>query len=244
VEVIYEKKSPDQIADDGMVRVRCKDGYNMNIRALPLSEPDSFAVYERAKMEICEGEKLRITGNGRTADRHPLINKSIYTVDYISHDGRIVLENGWKLDRDFKHLDYGYTLTSHAAQGKTVDWVFVAQSAQLSFCASDLRQFYVSMTRGRKGSKLYGDDLELVEEIVSRRRERPMATEILQETDAERAAEFCPENSEAVEMKISECLGKAEAGELEMEAAAELERIVVAEPEKEIEREAEMEMEM
>jgi len=216
VEVIYEKKSPDQIADDGMVRVRCKDGYNMNIRALPLSEPDSFAVYERAKMEICEGEKLRITGNGYSADKHRLNNRKTYKVDYISHDGRIVLENGWKIDREFKHLNHGYANTSHGAQGQTVDWVFLAMSAQFSSCASDLRQFYVSMTRGRKGSKLYGDDLELVEEIVSRRRERPMATEILQETDAERAAEFCPENSEAVEIKISESLGKADAAELEI----------------------------
>jgi hypothetical protein len=46
---------------EGMVRVRCKDGYNSNIRALPLSEQETFSVYERAKMEICEGDRLRIT---------------------------------------------------------------------------------------------------------------------------------------------------------------------------------------
>ncbi|MGD0816185.1 MAG: MobF family relaxase [Verrucomicrobiota bacterium] len=203
---------------EGIVRVRCKDGYNSNIRALPLSEPETFSVYERAKMEICEGDRLRITGNGRTADKHPLNNKSVYTVDYFDHDGRIVLENGWKIDRDFKHLDYGYTLTSHAAQGKTVDWVFVAQSAQLSSCASDLKQFYVSTSRGRKGVKLYVDDLELLEENVSRRRERPMATEMLRgDMESEEAAEFQAESGESNEMKISESLGKTDAAKLEIE---------------------------
>jgi len=227
---------------DGMVRVRCKDGYNSNIRALPLSEPETFSVYERAKMEICEGDRLRITGNGRTADKHPLNNKSVYAVDYISHDGKIVLENGLKIDQEFKHLDYGYTLTSHAAQGKTVDWVFVAQSAELSYGASDLNQFYVSTSRGRKGVKLYTDDLELLIENVSRRRERPMATEMLQGKAEERAVEFQADNSEAVEMKVSDSLGKTEAGELAMEA--ELERIMLEKQEQELEQEEEMVMEM
>jgi hypothetical protein len=204
---------------EGMVRVRREDGYHSNIKALPLSMPEAFSVYERKKLEICEGDRLRITCNGRSADNHRLNNKDVHSVDYISHDGKIVLENGWKLDRDFKHLDHGYALTSHAAQGKTVDWVFVAESAQLSTWASDLRQFYVSMTRGRKGSKLYVDDLELVQENVSRRRERPMATEMLQEQAEEtRSMEVCAEKREAAEMNVSESLGKWGAREFAMEA--------------------------
>jgi hypothetical protein len=38
-----------------------------------------------------------------------------------------------------------------------VDWVFVAQTAQLSSCASDLRQFHVATSRGREGLKVYTD---------------------------------------------------------------------------------------
>jgi len=227
----------------GMVRVRCKNGFDSAIKALPLGAPETFAVYERQKLEVCEGDRLRITGNGRSADNHPLNNKSIYTVDYIDHDGRIVLENGWKLDTDFKHLDYGYTLTSHAAQGKTVDWVFVAQSAQLSSCASDLKQFYVSTSRGRKGVKLYVDDLELLIENVSWKRERPMATEILQAPVEEiQPVEIVAEN----EMKTAEVLGKQDALEMgvEAEAETELERSAVAEPERELVREEELELEM
>jgi hypothetical protein len=89
------------------------------------------------------------------------------------------LENGRKLGKDFAHLDYGYTLTSHAAQSKTVDCVFVAQTATLSSHASDLNQFYVAISRGRTELKIYTDNIGLLQENVSETRERPMAAEIL-----------------------------------------------------------------
>lgn len=170
---------------DGMVRVRHHEYCMDKIKALPLSEPDKFAVYERQTLEICEGDSIRITGNGRNAEGHHLVYGTTHVVDYFSHDGKIVLENGWKLDRSFKHLQHGYALTSNAAQGKTVDWVFVSETAELSSCASDLRQFYVSTSRGRKGVKIYTDDIELLKENVSWQRERPMATEIMKERQSE-----------------------------------------------------------
>ena len=190
---------------DGMVRVRSDDGFHSRIKALPLSEPSKFDIYERDTLEVCEGDRLRITGNGRTADGHRLSNRTVHTVDYIDRDGKIVLENGWRLDRNFKHLDHGYASTSHAAQGKTVDWVFVAESAQLSAGASDAQQFYVSTTRGRKGMKLYTEDLELLIENVSRVRERPMATEIVQ---GERQVEMVVEPGQ---VRSAEFLGKSAA---------------------------------
>jgi len=160
--------------------VRAKpDPYHTVIKALPLAEAENFSVYERKKLEICAGELLRVTSNSRTVDGHRLNNGNLYKVDYIAPDGRLVLENGWRLDKDFAHLQYGYTLTSHAAQGKTVDCVFVAQTARLSRYASDLKQFYVSTSRARHEIKIYTDDIELLKENVSRVRERPMATEIL-----------------------------------------------------------------
>ncbi len=186
---------------DGMVRVRSDDGYHAKIKSLPLSEPEKFGVYKRDTIEVCEGDCIRITSNGRTADGHRLQNRNLYKVDYIGHDGAIVLENGYRLDKDFAHLDYGYASTSHAAQGKTVDWVFVAQTAQLSSCASDAKQFYVSVSRGREGVKIYTDDIELLKDNVSRVRERPMATEMMQ---AEQAAE----KQERYGFSASELLGQ------------------------------------
>jgi conjugative relaxase-like TrwC/TraI family protein len=170
---------------DGMVRVRSRGALQDKIKALPLSQPKSFAVYQRDAIEVCEGERIRITSSGRNADGHRLNNGTLYTVDYIAHDGALVLENGWRLDKDFAHLDYGYATTSHTAQGKTVDWVFIAQSAQLSSGASDAKQFLVSTSRGREGLRIYTDCIELLRENVSRVRERPMATELLESVRTE-----------------------------------------------------------
>ena len=217
---------------DGMVRVRSDDGFHSRIKALPLAEPEKFGVYERDAIEVCEGDRIRITANGRTADRHRLNNRKLYTVDYLSHDGKVVLENGWRLDKDFKHLDYGYASTSHAAQGKTVDWVFVAQSAQLSSGASDAQQFYVSTTRGREGMKLYADSLELLIENVSRVRRRTMATEIMRETPAVEEREPC-------ECKVSAVLGQT-APEMSENEAEVLRKVRERKQEKEIELEMAM----
>ena len=86
----------------------------------------------------------RVTANGKTADgRHRLNNGALYTVRGFTAAGDVVVDNGWVIGRDFGHIAYGYVVTSHAAQGKTVDKVLIGQSQQ-SLPASDRQQLYVS----------------------------------------------------------------------------------------------------
>jgi hypothetical protein len=166
---------------DGLVRVRSKENhFYPRIKALPLGEPESFSVYKPETMEICEGERIRVTCNGRTQDGHRLSRGNWFTVSHIAHDGKLVLENGWRVDKDFKHLDYAYTMTSHAAQGKTVDRVILVQSAD-SMAAADAKQFYVSISRGKRSALVITDDIELLKENVSVDRRRMMATELMRE---------------------------------------------------------------
>jgi hypothetical protein len=179
------------------VRVRSDDGYHTKIKALPLGAPEAFSIHERDTIEICEGDQIRATANGRSEDGHRLNNGTTYAVDYISHDGKIVLENGWRLNSGWKNLEYGYTDTSHAAQGKTVDRLFLAQSPELSAGASDLTQFLVSISRGSKAPKLYTTDLEMLREEVSRERERLMATELLYGQSEEKTHEKAIERTSA-----------------------------------------------
>jgi ATP-dependent exoDNAse (exonuclease V) alpha subunit len=227
---------------DGAVMVRSESGDAGKIKKLPLRESKKFNVYERDKAEICAGELVRIRINSRTADGHRVSNGNLYKVDHIDGKGQLVLENGWKLDKDFAHLDYGYTLTSHAAQSKTVDSVFVAQTAKLSTCASDLNQFYVSISRGRSELKIYTDDIDLLMEIVSQVRERPMATEILHgnaEEEKRLAEIFGVEQAE-----LAAFLGQVDATELKQEMEIELEKIRQRQQEKEMSKTREMEMTM
>jgi hypothetical protein len=176
------------------VKGRDRDGV---VEKIPLSSPQSFELYQRETIEIAEGERIRITANGRSADGHRFYNGNLHTVDYIAPDGKIVLDNGWRIKNDFQHYEHGYAMTSHGAQGKTVDWVFVAQSAQLSQCASDAKQFYVSVSRGSEGMKLYTDSLELLRESVSHKRERLMATELISDKAAENNQNITVEKASA-----------------------------------------------
>ncbi|MDR3459673.1 MAG: MobF family relaxase [Verrucomicrobiae bacterium] len=152
------------------------------VKELPLSKAEHFGIFEREKIEIAQGDRIRITANGHDVNDHRLYNGSLYTVKKVGRNG-LILENGWKISKDFAHLDYGYATTSHAAQGKTVDCVLVAQSGLISAGATDAKQFYVSVSRGRQEVRIYTDDVEALRENVAREREREMAMELVASRD-------------------------------------------------------------
>ena len=68
-------------------------------------------------------------------------------------------------------------VTSHAAQGKTVDKVLIGQS-EASLPASDRQQLYVSVSRGREQATIFTDDKQALREAVRRGNERLTATEV------------------------------------------------------------------
>ena len=147
---------------------------------VPLDHPDRFQVYRTDTVSIAAGEQLRITANGWTRDRqHRLDNGSVYTVAGFTDRGDVRLANGWVVDRAFGHWAHGYVTTSHAAQGKTVDRVLVAQSA-LSLPASSREQFYVSVSRGKQSVTVYTHDRAALRDAVTRSDPRISATELVQ----------------------------------------------------------------
>ena len=145
---------------------------------LPLDQADRFQVFHTGTINLAAGDMIRITSNGFTADKkHALHNGDLHRIQGFDRKGNIVLANGWTVAKDFGHIDYGYVVTSHASQGKTVDRVFVGQSSQ-SFPASSAVQFYVSVSRGRKSVTVYTDDKESLREAISHTDERLSATEL------------------------------------------------------------------
>lgn len=169
-------------ADENSVMVRNET----EVKTLPIWNSEVFSIYERDAIQVCAGDRVRITANSYTDDEHRLNNGSLYTVRNVAEDGALTLDNGWKIAAHFPHLDFGYATTSHSAQGKSVDWVFVAQSADLSGDAGDIEQFYVSTSRGIEGLEIVTNRINTLFESVSRHRERLMATDILAEEPAER----------------------------------------------------------
>ncbi|HZZ82023.1 MAG TPA: MobF family relaxase [Gemmataceae bacterium] len=139
-------------------------------------EGGRFVVYKPVEMKLAAGDTVRMTGNGwDVTGSHRLNNGAVYGVAAVT-DAGVTLDNGWMIDTP--HLQHGLVVTSHAAQGRTVDRVLVAQSSQ-SFPASDKAQFYVSVSRGRQQAQIYTDDKAALLEAVDRDRTRLLASELV-----------------------------------------------------------------
>jgi ATP-dependent exoDNAse (exonuclease V) alpha subunit len=139
-----------------------------------------FEVYEGSDLSFAQGDTLRITRNGKTADgKHRLNNGATYRLKGFDENGDLELDNGWIVSRDYGHVAHGYVTTSHASQGRTVDRVFIAQGTE-SFVAASQEQFYVSVSRARESVTVYTDDKEGLFESVEDSSERMSATELMQ----------------------------------------------------------------
>jgi len=124
---------------------------------LPLRQSMPFQVFEEKPIALAVGDRVRITRNGKTVEGLPLSNGEMVQVKGFTKQGDIRLSNNQVLGRGFGHLSYGYCVTSHASQGKTVDQVFIAQSCRSERAASR-EQFYVSVSRFRESIRIYTDD--------------------------------------------------------------------------------------
>ena len=73
-------------------------------------------------------------------------------------------------------------MTSYGSQGKTVDYVLFSDSTVKA--ATNAQQWYVSISRGRRGIRIFTPDKEQLRENVTRSGHRPLALEF--------AASFVP----------------------------------------------------
>ena len=146
---------------------------------LPLEHAKRFQAYRPREISLASGDLIRITKNGQTIDqKHRLNNGSIYRVASFDQRGNVVLDNGWTVSKEFGHFTHGYVMTSHASQGKTVDHVFIGESAQ-SLPAASREQFYVSASRGREQVTIYTDNKSQLLDAVQKGDNRLTATELV-----------------------------------------------------------------
>ncbi len=158
-----------------------------NEHCIPISASDRFNVFEERKIAISKGDKIRVSGNGKTLEGVHLFNGTNYYVDGFDKQGNIKLSNGCKLSKEYGHFTSGYVVTSHASQGKTSDKVIISQSS-MSAKASSLEQFYVSVSRGRQAVSIYTDDKTELLQSVKQSTQRQAATELLSKSERLRKA--------------------------------------------------------
>lgn len=162
--------------DKGNVTVKMNE--NKVGVSLPLHEANNFQVFQKQKIALSEKDKIRITKNGKSEEGTKLNNGQFYNVRGFDKAGNIELSNGTTLNKDFGHFTHGYTVTSVASQGKTVDKLIVAQSS-LSFGATTQQQFYVTASRARENVAVYTDSkAELARVVCDRSGERRAANDV------------------------------------------------------------------
>lgn len=145
--------------------------------AIALDQANRFTVYRPSVIRLAAGDRIRITKNSTSSDRHRRLNNGdLASVKRINRDGTLVLGSGVTIAPDF--VEQGYVVTSHASQGRSIDRVILAQSSE-SFGASNLQQAYVSLSRAKKQTLVFTDDRRALLEAIGRSDERMTATDLL-----------------------------------------------------------------
>ena len=134
-------------------------------------------VGEKRKLKVAAGDKLLLQANRQKK----FINGELVEVRAIQSDS-ILLTDGRTIPDDYRTFTHGYAVTSHAAQGKTVDEVLLVASSR-SLPAVHQEQFYVSISRGRERCQIFTDDSDLLRSHVTRSSARLAAVEAMPQRD-------------------------------------------------------------
>ena len=148
------------------------------IRPVPFKHLDKITVCKTNELSLSVGDRLQLKANDKSQDGRKLANGELVTVKEIHADGRIALDDGRVLPKHYRQFVRGYAVTSYAAQGKTVDYVLFSDSAVKA--ATNQNQWYVTISRGRKGVKIFTADKIQLRENVARSGERTLALDMAQ----------------------------------------------------------------
>jgi conjugative relaxase-like TrwC/TraI family protein len=164
--------------EDGLALLK-QDGTSA---AIPSDKTDRFEVYRTREIAIAKGDRIRPTKNGEAkvegqAKGTRVNNGDIFTVEGFTKEGDIRIGKDKLLPKDWGHMSFGYVDTSYASQGKTVDRVFVALGNQ-SIPAANVKQWYVSLSRGREMAKVYVEDKQDVRGAIAKGEQRLSAVEL------------------------------------------------------------------
>lgn len=146
------------------------------IRRIRFGSLDRVTICEPKELALTAGDRLQLKANARTKDGRQIANGEIVTVKSIEPDGPIQLRDGRTLDASYRQFVRGYAVTSYAAQGKTADFVIFSDSAIRA--ATNQKQWYVTISRGRRGIEIFTTDKQELRENVARSGNRELAIEL------------------------------------------------------------------
>ena len=137
---------------------------------------DKITVCLPREIPIASGERLRLKANRTLAAGARTTNGELVTVKTVRHDGGIELADGRVLGKNFREFLPDYAVTSYGSQGKTVDHVLFSDSTIKA--ATNAQQWYVTISRGRRGIRIFTPDKIQLRENLVRSGHRPLAMEL------------------------------------------------------------------
>lgn len=151
-------------------------------KPLPMERSQHYSLFELRDIKLSIGDKVRITDNCFDLNRKRLNNGATLEVTGVTVAGEITLKNknskeSYHIDKGFGHIAHAHCITSHASQGKDVDEVFIYQP-QATFGATNAKQFYVSVSRGKERAHIYTDSKAELLEHASELGDRTSALEL------------------------------------------------------------------
>lgn len=152
-------------------QLRIQRADSRTVAFAPGRAPAAFEVGQTRELVVAAGDVLLLRANAPG-----FVNGERVQVKAIRRQ-RIALTDGRELPEDYRTFAHGYAVTSHAAQGKTVDEVLVVASSQ-SFAAVSQEQFYVSISRARDRARIFTDDAELLGRRVEDSHSRKAAVDL------------------------------------------------------------------
>jgi hypothetical protein len=136
---------------------------------------DRISVCLPRECSIAAGDRLHLKANRKLASGGRVTNGELVTVKSVRADSGIELADGRVLDSTFREFLPGYAVTSYGSQGKTVDHVLFSDSTVKA--ATSTQQWYVTISRGRRGIRIFTPDKDQLRENIARSGHRPLALE-------------------------------------------------------------------
>jgi conjugative relaxase-like TrwC/TraI family protein len=137
---------------------------------------DRVSVCQPRELSIAEGDRLHLKANRKLASGGRVTNGEIVTARSVRPNGDVELSDDRVLDKSFREFLPGYAVTSYGSQGKTVDYVLFSDSTVKA--ATNAQQWYVTISRGRRGIRIFTPDKDQLRENLTRSGQRPLALEL------------------------------------------------------------------
>jgi ATP-dependent exoDNAse (exonuclease V) alpha subunit len=140
------------------------------------------SVYQQMDREFATGDRIQFTSPDK---RLQVANRDLATIEQISARGEISARFGDGRavafsNRDNRHFDHGYAVTSHSSQGLTADRVLVHVDTSLHPDLINSRFAYVSVSRASLDARIYTNHAASLSKDLSHNVSKSAALEVSQ----------------------------------------------------------------